>query len=489
MNVAPPQSAFWWVEAVRRSRVTAYGLAGTLPFAAAYLTAHAKVLQATPLALYFILIAASGTFWGLAPSLAAATFSAAGYLWIGGGSASLGWGRGAGFRCLTLYAMAMLVSVQDRRRRGVAQRLGTALSTLQERSDALVDSLRASKCACWVLDLDSGQSTRWYSGSYPIFGRPFEELEQMPSLRPLLHAEDQPRLTELVQAMRTTQGPLAFEHRVPWPNGELHYLEMRAMRVPGAGCVWRGVTVDITERKLAELALLKQEKLAAMGRLASTVAHEINNPLEAVTNLLYLARKETHLSDETRVYLSTAEQELARLGDITRLTLGFVRNTSLRRAIELATVVEEVLSIFRHRYERKGIVVERRIDPGVCVEMAPHEMRQILTNLISNAADALTVENPRIVVKIFAEAPNAVFMLEDNGTGIPADVLPRIFDPFFTTKSDVGTGIGLWVTRQLVENNRGIIGVESGALEDGMATRFRVELPLAGGSGSAAVAM
>ncbi len=489
MKVASPQSAFGWVEAVRRSRLTAYGLAGTLPFGAAYLTAHVKVLQATPLALYFILIAASGTLWGLAPSMAAATFSAAGYLWIGGGSASLGWGRGAGFHCLTLYAMAMLVSVLNRRRRGAAQRLRRALSTLEERSDALVDSLRASKCACWVLDLDSGQSARWYSGSYPVFGRPFEELEQMPSLRPLLHADDQPRLTELVEAMRTTEGPLVFEHRVPWPNGELHYLEMRATRVAGAGCVWRGVTVDITERKLAELALLKQEKLAAMGRLASTVAHEINNPLEAVTNLLYLARREPRMSDETRGYLVTAEQELARLGEITRLTLGFVRNTSVRRALALGEVVDEVLSIFRHRYEQKGIAIERRMEPGVCVEMAPHELRQILTNLISNAADALNVEQPRIAIRILAEPPNAVFVLEDNGIGIRAEVLPRVFDPFFTTKADVGTGIGLWVTRELVENNGGAIGVESGALEDGMATRFRVELPLAGVSGSAAVSL
>ena len=466
-------------------RLTAFILAGTLPFLSAYLTAHFAIIDTIPFALYYISIAAIGILGGLAPSLMAATLCViARGLIVQPEYHVSPLELGDLFRIPTLYAQAVLVSVLSARRRRTSEQLEAALETLQERTGALIESLNASKCACWVIDLNSGQSARWYSGSYPVFGRPFEEIEKLPSLRPLLHPEDQPRLTDLVATMRATHEPLVFGHRVPWPNGELHYLEMRATRVPGAGCVWRGATVDITDLKLAERALLRQEKLAAMGRLASTVAHEINNPLEAVTNLLYLARKETHMSDEARVYLSTAEHELARLGDITRLTLGFVRNTSVRRAIEFATVVEEVLSIFRHRYERKGIVVERRIDPGVCVEMAPHELRQILTNLISNAADALTVENPRIVVKIFAEAPNAVFMLEDNGTGIPADVLPRIFDPFFTTKADVGTGIGLWVTRELVESNQGMIAVESGALEDEMVTRFRVELPLASGEGS-----
>jgi len=464
--------------------VTAFVLAATLPFASAYLTAHFGVIGTIPFGLYYISIAAIGILGGLAPSLIAATLCVVARELIVLPTHHLSpLELGDLFRIPTLFAQALLVSVLSTRRRHTAEQLEKALGTLQERTNALVDSLHASKCACWVLDLNSGQSARWYSGSYQVFGRPFEEMEEMPSLRPLLHPDDQPRLAELAAAMRTSQDPLVFEHRVPWPNGELHHLEMRATRVPGGGCIWRGVTVDITERKLAELALLRQEKLAAMGRLASTVAHEINNPLEAVTNLLYLARSETHMSEETRSYLTTAEQELARLGDITRLTLGFVRNTSVRRAIEMESVVNEVLSIFRHRYEQKGIVVERRIEPGVCIEIAPHELRQILTNLISNAADALNVKGPRVSIQILAEPPNAVFILEDNGIGISAEVLPRIFDPFFTTKADVGTGIGLWVTRELVENNRGMIAVESGALEDGMTTRFRIELPLVASTG------
>ncbi len=465
--------------------MTAFLLAVTLPFVSAYLTANIAVIDSIPFGLYYISIAAIGILGGLAPSLVAATLCVIARELIVLPEHHLSpLEMGDLFRIPTLYAQALLVSVLSTRRRHTAEQLELALDTLHERTDALVESLHASKCACWVLDLDSGQSARWYRGSYQVFGRPFEEIEKLPSLRSLLHPEDQPRLSDFLAIMRTTQDPLAFEHRVPWPNGELHFLEMRATRVPGNGCVWRGATVDITERKLAEQALLRQEKLAAMGRLASTVAHEINNPLEAVTNLLYLARNDTNVPDETRAYLTTAEQELARLGDITRLTLGFVRNNSVRRMVVLETVVNEVLSIFRHRYEQKGILVERWVEPGVCIEMAPHELRQILTNLISNAADALNVATPRIAIHILAEPPNAVFVLEDNGMGIPSDVLPRIFDPFFTTKADVGTGIGLWVTRQLVESNRGTISVESGTLGNGVATRFRIQLPLAGADGA-----
>ncbi len=298
----------------------------------------------------------------------------------------------------------------------------------------------------------------------------------MKTLGPLLHPDDQVRFPELVQQMRTSVEPIFWEYRTTWPNGETHWLEMRARRLTGPSIVWRGLTVDVTERKLAESALLRSEKLAAMGRLASTVAHEINNPLESVTNLLYLANSDPALSADTRTYLRTAELELARLGEITRLTLGFVRNSAGPREVVLAEVVEDVLSIFRHRLESRGIQVVREFAHGVHVKLAAHELRQILTNLISNASDALHGPGSKLAIRIFDEAGLCGFTIEDNGSGIPVSVLSRVFDPFFTTKPEVGTGIGLWVTRELVESNGGRIAAESGELTGGMKTRFRVEL-------------
>jgi signal transduction histidine kinase len=471
--------ALRWRNPDKLSRLGVLLLAVGLPVLASGLTDKVAFLHPLPFALDFLVIAIIATFGGYAPPLVAvglallshAYFASHGHLLRGIDHTDL-------LRGLLMLVLVLILCNSLERFRRARERHELALRVLEERTKALGETLNASKCASWTLDLESGRSARWYRGSYPIFGRPFDEIEALPSLRPLIHSEDQPRFPALVATMQTSHQPVVFEFRTIWPNGEMHWMEMRATRVLGPGCVWRGVTVDITERKIAELTLIRQEKLAAMGRLASTVAHEINNPLEAVTNLLYLAGQDDSISDLTRAYLATAEKELARLGDITRLTLGFVRNSSVRQTLTLASVVEEVFSIFRHRYEMKNIQIVQRVDREVQISMAPHELRQILTNLISNAADALNVEYPRVAIHIASAGEKAVLTLEDNGTGIAPDALPRIFDPFFTTKADVGTGIGLWVTRELVESNQGTITAESGDLGNGMRTRFQIELPL-----------
>jgi len=236
---------------------------------------------------------------------------------------------------------------------------------------------------------------------------------------------------------------------------------------------------SIAERKLAEAAVLRSEKLAAMGRLASTIAHEINNPLEAVTNLLYLARGEAGVSEAAQGYLEIAEKELARLGHITRLTLGFVRNTAVQANVDLATAMEEVLFILHHRLQNKSVRVERHFEPGVSITIAPHELRQVITNLLSNATDAIGLTGSAIVITTCSQEGKAILLVEDDGDGIPTANLQRIFEPFFSTKLEVGTGIGLWVTREIVLKSGGVITAESGNLPGGMATCFRVEFPLA----------
>ena len=379
-----------------------------------------------------------------------------------------------------IFVAAVTVSLLTRSRRRASAQLEIAHIALQERTDALVESLHSSKCASWTFDADTGTGFHWYEGSYPIFGRSFAEVERFDSFLSLQHPEDQSRMTELIRQFKTGVDPVLWEFRATRPNGELHWFEMRANRIPGKSAVWRGLTMDITERKLTELALLRSEKLAAMGRLASTVAHEINNPLEAVTNLLYLAQKDTKLSPDTQDYLAMAEKELARLGDITRLTLGFIRTSSARQRVQIAPIADDVLSIFRHRLESKGVSIERIYEPDVAIEIAPHELRQILTNLISNAADAMDGGACRIAIQLDQAVSGKVrVVVEDNGIGIDAATLTRIFEPFFTTKQDIGTGIGLWVTRELVESNGGRITAESGDLSDGVKTRFTIEFPMA----------
>jgi signal transduction histidine kinase len=234
-------------------------------------------------------------------------------------------------------------------------------------------------------------------------------------------------------------------------------------------------------------ALINSEKLAATGRIASTIAHEVNNPLESVTNLLYLARASDSLDESTRSYLTLAEEELARLSNITRLTLSFVRTTAVRTPVDVSEVIDAVLTIFRRRIELLSIAIERDYTFDLRIDIYEHELRQVVTNLISNAIDALGSKSltpdpgtiRRIRVQTIPYHDTVIILVEDNGHGIEPANQSQVFDAFFTTKAETGTGIGLWVTRELVEKNNGHISLASGELTDGFKTRFRVEFPAA----------
>jgi PAS domain S-box-containing protein len=479
MSLIAPSRSIW-----QSRRRLAFVLAVILPVVGTLLTVHLDILHGVPNSTNVLAVVMVGILGGLAPSLLAtlvAVVTRSSFL-LAGVEPMLSIYYEV-LHAALLIAAALVVWFMSRQRQRSEERLEATLIALQERTDDLVASLNSSKAACWTIDFDSDRSERWYGGSYQLFGRPYSELEDLQSLLPLVHPDDRQRWRDVMQSMRNSWEPVVFEYRVVWPNGEIHTLEMRGNRVSGRRCVWRGATLDITERKQTEAALLRAEKLAAMGRLASTVAHEINNPLESVTNLLYLARAGKSLDEDTQSYLATAERELARLSNITRLTLGFVRTSARAAETEVAAVVDEVLSIFHHRFETKNVSVECHYQPDVRIMIAPHELRQIATNLIANAADAVGVGGAHIAIHIAYEEDKAVLTVEDNGTGIDPAHLPRIFEAFFSTKEEVGTGIGLWVTRELVEKNGGHITAQSssrpGELSPGMTTQFRIEFPLA----------
>ena len=238
-----------------------------------------------------------------------------------------------------------------------------------------------------------------------------------------------------------------------------------------SGVVAVGAAVmDVTERKLAEEALRKAEKLAAMGRLSATIAHEINNPLEAVTNLLYLLRKESGLSTAGRQYLTTAEQELSRVAQIAKQTLGFYRDSSAAALTSLGELVDEVLLLYTSRLQAKGIRVERSYSQSASARIFRGEIRQVMTNLLSNAIDAVPDEG-RIEIEVHEAERNGAAGVEvyirDNGRGIPAGQQEQIFEPFFTTKKGFGTGLGLWVSREIVEKHGGTISVRNRASATG----------------------
>ena len=238
---------------------------------------------------------------------------------------------------------------------------------------------------------------------------------------------------------------------------------------------------DVTDRRLDQERLLLTEKLAATGRLAATIAHEINNPLESVLNLIYLARTSHNHADKVQEYLATAEREVTRVSHIARHTLGFYRETSVPSKVDLAALLDEVLTVYESRLRAVGIEVRKDVTPVPPVEALRGEMHQVFSNLISNAIDAMR-EGGRLRITLREALENGRsgigVQIEDEGMGIPPENLPRLFEAFFTTKPNSGTGLGLWVVKQFIECWDGNIEVTSSTDAHSHGTRFNLFLPL-----------
>jgi signal transduction histidine kinase len=249
-------------------------------------------------------------------------------------------------------------------------------------------------------------------------------------------------------------------------------------RIVGAAKIAR----DITQLRKAERALRTTERLASVGRLAATVAHEINNPLEAVTNLIYLARQAAILTD-VQGYLDAAEQELARVSQLTKQTLGFYRETKSASNVRPGDLVTSLLPVFASRTRNRGIELCPEIEDDSEIYAVAGEIRQVIANLIGNSIDALTAGG-KVRIRVSAATqwspdrkPGIRLTVSDTGSGIPPEARPKIFEPFFTTKRDVGTGLGLWVCKSIVENHGGSIRVKSSTAPGKSWTVVSVFLP------------
>jgi len=256
--------------------------------------------------------------------------------------------------------------------------------------------------------------------------------------------------------------------------------------VMGASSIAR----DVTGRKLTEELLRRAEKLAAAERLAATVANELNNPLEAITNLLYLLRNNNSLDDKARRYLELADRELARAAHMAKQTLGFYRDSSPPIAVDVIQTMDEVLELYMRKFESKGIGVQRDYQTSTKVTAFPGEIRQVFSNLISNAIDAMTGSGC-ISVRIKnshewkdGHLGGVRVTVVDSGTGISSASRKKLFEPFYTTKKDVGTGLGLWLSKEIVHKHGGSISVRSSIQPGRSGTIFSVFIPaqLAGAS-------
>ena len=238
---------------------------------------------------------------------------------------------------------------------------------------------------------------------------------------------------------------------------------------------------DLSSQRQAEAALIQAEKLAAVGRLAASISHEINNPLEAVTNTLYLLGQEA-LSEEGREYLRMAESELARVSQIAVQTLRFHRQSTRARRLLPEDLVGPVLGLYHGRLENSGVRVEEQQRAAEPVECYEGEVRQVLSNLVSNAIDAMRTGG-RLVIRTgdarrWRDGEAGVRVtIADTGSGMSAEVMRHIFEAFYTTKGINGTGLGLWISREIVAKHGGELRVRSSSREGGAGTVFRLFLP------------
>ena len=242
-------------------------------------------------------------------------------------------------------------------------------------------------------------------------------------------------------------------------------------------------SLEITQQKKAELALLQSEKLAVVGRLAASIAHEINNPLESVTNLLYLAERSEGPA-ETRRYVQMAERELRRVSVIANQTLRFHKQSSSPQEISGEQLIDSVVSMFQSRIVNSRIHVELRKRAQLTVRCFEGEIRQVLSNLVSNAIDAMQLlGGGRLLLRSRAGRDwstarrGLVITIADTGGGMPASVVDRVFEPFFTTKGMSGTGLGLWVSSEIVHRHHGALRFRSSQKEGSSGTVFALFLP------------
>ncbi len=242
------------------------------------------------------------------------------------------------------------------------------------------------------------------------------------------------------------------------------------------------VNTDITQIRLQDEMLRKSEKLAAVGQLASSIAHEINNPLESITNLLYLVRNSSSM-DEVQEYTRIAEQELARVSEITLQTLRFHRQQNKPLPVDLAELLGNIVSLYTGRFLVRGVELNTRIVQAPAVLCLEGEMRQVLNNLIRNAVDAMG-NGGRLFVRArpgcnLHGKTGVRITIADTGEGICDHILEHLFEPFYTTKELTGTGLGLWVSKGIIDKHGGSIKVRTSRARV-HGTAFSVWLPLDG---------
>src|SRR5580704_4272235 len=327
----------------------------------------------------------------------------------------------------------------------------------------------------------NGIITSWNAAATRVFGYSAEEMIGSSILKLIpedLHSDEKiimeniragRRVEHFETVRRTKSGQLLDVSLTVSPIRDAHG------RIIGASKILR----DVSTRKRLEQALLQAEKIAATGRMAATIAHEINNPLEAVMNLMYLLRP--MIADPAGIsYFQLVETELGRVSHIAKQTLGYYREHAAASSASIGEVILHAITIYEPRCTANGIEIRKSINSSRKIIVRRGEMMQVVSNLIMNSIYAMQAGGVLAISVEDAIEPRdgIILTIQDDGVGIAEADLPRVFEAFFTTHSTVGTGIGLFVAKQFVEGHGGQIEIESTQNEEDHGTTVRVYLPI-----------
>ena len=357
----------------------------------------------------------------------------------------------------------------EARHKAAAKALGEFAAIIESSDDAILSK-----------DL-TGRITSWNPAATRILGYTGEEMigESILKIIPPELQADEPVILAKISAGERIEH---FETvRITKAGQRLHVsLSISPVRddsgqIVGAAKILR----DISARKRMEQSLLQAEKIAATGRMAATIAHEINNPLEAIVNLIYLSR-ERATDPQQAGFLEAAENEVNRVSHIAKQTLGYYRDTTGAVSTSLSDIAAEAIRIYEPRCKASRICIESDLPPTPKIVIRKGEIMQVISNLIANSIHAMPDGGTlSIAVNHLASNHGVLLSITDTGVGIAADQLPLIFNAFFTTRNTIGTGIGLFVAKQFVEGHGGRIEVSSSTAPGSHGTTMSIFLPLA----------
>ncbi len=386
------------------------------------------------------------------------------------------------------------VAIDNVRLYGEAQEQIAETKRTQEALERSKEGMQlAQQCVgigIWEWDLETGELA-WSDESRRLHGAAADTFDgRYESWMESIHPDDRRQVHESITRALESGGEYEIQYRVIFPDKSIHWLEARGRTIVIGKIPVRmlGVAMDVTARKLSEEALRSSEKLAATGRLAASIAHEINNPLAAVTNALYILRTSAQVPPPALEYIKTAEAELARVVHITKQTLGFYRELAAPVMTSVPRLLDEVLSAYDTKIEKSSVGIHKQYRGAGQLAGFPGELRQVFSNLILNALEAVAAAGT-VSVRVKEthdgiEQRGVQITVADNGPGIRPENMPRIFEPFFGTKDSKGTGLGLWVSQGIVEKHGGTIRVRSGTGASHHGTCFVIFLPFRAAPGN-----